>query len=83
MYFGDIPLYELHFLHDEVSDCFRSIEFSLFEVDFPSAGHLPFHRRAILRPYGVLPRSGFPQKIEKLLCRLFFPIDSLSKSQCF
>ena len=24
--------------------------------------------------YGVLPRSGFPQKIEKLLCRVFFPV---------
>ena len=32
---------------------------------------------------GVLPRSGFPQKIEKLLCRVFFPFHSLSKSQWF
>ena len=26
------------------------------------------------RSNGVLPRSGFPPKIEKLLCRVFLPV---------
>ena len=46
-------------------------------------------RRDLKHPktHGALPRSGFPQKIEKLLCcynaGCVFPFHSLSKSQCF
>ena len=39
-------------------------------------------RRALLLS-GVLPRSGFPRKFEKLLRKVFFPFQSISKSQCF
>ena len=37
--------------------------------DLTSAMDVPRGQKCFI---GVLPRSGFPQKIEKLLCRVFF-----------